>query len=124
MLEMETVTESIIGAAILVHREIGPGFLESTYEACLARELLLRGHGVARQVPVSMVYRGEVLDCGYRLDLLVDDAVVVEVKAVDRIIPVHEAQLLSYLKFSGKRVGLLINFNVRCLKHGLMRRVL
>lgn len=117
------ITEKIIGAAIAVHRELGPGLLESAYEACLAFELAQQGLKVEAQRPLPVVYRGVRLDCGYRLDLLVEDAVVVEVKAVEALAPIHEAQLLSYLKLSGCTVGLLINFNVVMLKDGLRRMV-
>ena len=117
------ITEDIIGAAIEVHREIGPGLLESAYEACLAFELSERKRKVVRQVPLPLVYKSVKLDCGYRLDLLVDDLVIVELKAVDALNDVHKAQLLSYLKISGLNVGLLINFNVKMLKQGIVRVV-
>ena len=116
-------TEDTIGAAIAVHRALGPGLLESAYEACLAYELTERGRAVERQKSLPVVYRGVRVDCGYRIDLFVDDSVVVELKAVERLEPIHEAQLLSYLKLSGCRVGLLINFNVRMLKDGLKRMI-
>ncbi len=121
--KLNRVTESIIGAAIQVHRALGPGLLESAYGACLAFDLLEAGHTVERQKSMPIVYRQVKLDCGYRLDLLVDSSVVVECKAVDRLIPVHQAQLLSYLKLSGCKVGLLINFNVILLKNGIVRVV-
>jgi len=117
------LTESIIGAAIEVHRALGPGLLESAYETCLAFELMGRGLKVEQQKPLPVVYREVKLDCGYRLDLLVEKAVIVEVKAVDRLAPIHQAQLLSYLKLSGCKVGLLINFNVKVLKDGIRRVV-
>ena len=117
------ITEKIIGAAIQVHRALGPGLLESAYEACLAFELVDRGLKVEQQKPLPVVYREIKLDAGYRLDLLVDGAVIVEVKAVDRLAPIHDAQLLSYLKLSGCKVGLLINFNVKVLKEGIKRVV-
>jgi GxxExxY protein len=120
---LNRITESIIGAAIEVHRALGPGLLESAYEACLAFELAQRGLKVEQQKPLPVVYREIELDCGYRLDLLVKEAVIVEVKAVDRLMPIHQAQLLSYLKLSGHRVGLLINFNVKLLKDGIRRVV-
>jgi GxxExxY protein len=120
---LDRITESIIGAAIEVHRALGPGLLESAYEACLAFELIERGLKVEQQKALPVVYREVRLDCGYRLDLLVEGAVIVEVKAVDHLAPVHQAQLLSYLKLSGCRVGLLINFNVKILKDGLRRVV-
>jgi GxxExxY protein len=121
--ELNRISEAIIGAAIAVHRELGPGLLESAYEACLAFELIDRGLRVARQKELPVVYRSVRLDCGYRLDLFVDEMVVVELKAVDKLLSVHEAQLMSYLKLSGCHLGLLINFNVRVLKDGLKRIV-
>lgn len=126
MIERENlnrITESIIGAAIEVHRALGPGLLESAYEACLTFELAQRGLKVEQQKPLPVVYREAKLDCGYRLDLLVEEAVIVEVKAVDRLMPIHQAQLLSYLKLSGFKVGLLFNFNVKVLKDGIRRLV-
>ena len=117
------ITESVIGAAIAVHRELGPGLLESAYEACLGYELNEKKLKVERQKSVPLIYRGVRLDCGYRLDFLVEDKVVVEVKAVDKLEPIHEAQLISYLKLSGCKVGLLINFKVNTLKHGIRRFV-
>ncbi|MBI2887761.1 MAG: GxxExxY protein [Chloroflexi bacterium] len=121
--ELDRVTEAIIGAAIAVHRELGPGLLESAYEACLAYELTERGLLVERQQELPVIYRGMRVDCGYRLDLLVERAVVVELKAIERLERIHEAQLLSYLKLSGCRVGLLFNFNVAVLKAGIRRLV-
>ena len=120
---LNRVTGTIIGAAIDVHRALGPGLLESAYEACLAYELAERGLKVEQQKPLPLVYKAVRLDCGYRLDLLVDDCVIVEVKSVDALEPVHTAQVLSYLKLSGCRVGLLINFNVQVLKRGIRRLV-
>jgi len=120
---LNEITHAVIGAAMDVHRELGPGLLESAYEACLTFELLQRGLKVERQKPVPVVYRGHQLDCGYRIDLLVQDSVVVEVKAVDRTTDVHMAQLLSYLKLANCKVGLLINFNVMILKDGVKRMV-
>ena len=121
--KLNRITESIIGAAIEVHRALGPGLLESAYEACLTFELVQRGLKVEQQKPLPVVYREVKLDCGYRLDLLVEEAVIVEVKAVDRLAPIHQAQLLSYLRLSGCKVGLLINFNVKVLKDGIRRVV-
>ena len=121
---MKELTEQIIGAAIEVHKTIGPGLLESAYEECLAHEMKLRGLNWERQVPLPVTYKGTRLDCGYRLDFLVDRAVVLEVKAVDGLQPIHEAQLLTYLKLGGWTVGLLINFNVPVLKNGIKRMVL
>ena len=120
----DELTEQIIGAAIDVHRELGPGLLESAYEQCLCHELFLRGLRFQTQVAVPVVYKGIRLDCGYRLDVLVEDAVVLELKCVDHLLPVNTAQLLTYLKLSGRRVGLVINFNVDVLKRGLVRKVL
>lgn len=117
-------TEGIIGAAIEVHRELGPGLLESAYETCLAHELAERGFRVERQVPLPVRYKGVALDCGYRLDLVVDGEVIVELKAVKAFEPIHTAQLLTYLRLAGLRVGLLLNFNVAVLKQGIRRVVL
>lgn len=121
---LNAITDKIIGAAIEVHRALGAGLLESAYEACLAYELTLRGLKVEEQKPIPLVYKEVHLEVGYRLDLLVENAVIVEVKAVEQLAPVHEAQLLSYLKLSGKRLGLLINFNVPVLRDGIRRMVL
>jgi len=118
------LTGRIIGAAIEVHRALGPGLLESAYQVCLAQELSLQGLIFEREKPLPVEYKGLQLDCGYRLDFIVDGKVVVELKAVDKIHPVHEAQLLTYLKLTGCRVGLLINFNVPVLKNGIKRMVL
>jgi GxxExxY protein len=120
---LNEITEAVIGAAIAVHRELGPGLLESAYEACLAYELTERGLNVERQKGLPVIYRGVLLDCGYRIDLLVEGQVVVELKMVERVEPIHEAQLLSYLKLSGCKVGLLISFNVKVLKNGIKRLV-
>lgn len=118
------ITEQIIGAAIEVHRALGPGLPESAYEKCLGRELVLRGLTFERQRPLPVEYKGVTLDCGYRLDLLVESEVVVEIKAISEIEPVHEAQLLTYLRLGGWKTGLLINCNVPVLKNGIRRRVL
>jgi len=107
-----------------VHRHLGPGLLESAYQTCLARELTLRGIPFESEVPLPLSYKGSQVECGYRLDLLVDGKVVVELKAVDALLPVHEAQLMTYLRLSGCRVGLLINWHVPVLKDGVKRRVL
>ncbi len=120
---INSITDRSISAAIAVHRELGPGLLESAYEACLVYELIQHGLSVERQKSVPVTYRGVKIDCGYRIDLLVEDKVVVELKAVERLEPIHEAQLLSYLKLSGYQIGLLINFNVRMLKQGIRRLV-
>jgi GxxExxY protein len=121
--ELNRITEMIFGAAIAVHRQLGPGLLESAYEACLAYELSDRGLGVERQKELPVVYRSARVDCGYRIDLLVEGKIILELKSVDELLPIHEAQLLSYLKLSGCKVGLLINFNVRMLTRGLKRIV-
>ena len=113
----------VVDAAITVHSALGPGLLESAYEACLAHELRARGLRVLTEVPLPVTYRGTKIEVGYRLDVLVDDAVVVEVKAAAKLLPIHEAQLLSYLRLSGHRFGLLINFHVPLLKDGIKRMV-
>jgi GxxExxY protein len=123
-MELNQITEQIIGGAIEVHKVLGPGLLESAYEDCLCRELVIRGIPFERQRPLPVEYKGTRLDCGYRLDFLVAGLVVVEVKAVSSIEPVHEAQLLTYLKLGGWKLGLLINFNVPILKDGIRRRIL
>ena len=123
MLEEKELTEQIIGACIEVHKEVGPGLLESAYEHFLCHELSLRGLQVARQVKLPVVYKGVTIDCGYRIDIIVEDRVILELKAVEKLAPIHEAQLISYLKLSGKRVGLLINFHVRKMIDSIMRRV-
>ncbi len=117
------ITQATIGAVIAVHRELGPGLLESAYEACMAFELAERGLSFERQKQLPLTYHGERIDCGYRIDFLVEEQVVVELKAVEKLERIHEAQLLSYLKLSGCRVGLLINFNVNVLKSGIRRLV-
>ena len=121
--DLNALTEKIISAAIAPHQELGPGMLESSYEACLTYELLDRGLSVERQKPLPVVYRGQTLNCGYRLDLLVEGQVVVEVKSVERFERVHAAQLLSHLRFSKCKVGLLINFNVKWLTREGIKRV-
>ena len=118
------VTEQILGAAIAVHRALGPGLLESTYEACLAFELLERQVRIERQAAPPVVYRGVRIDCGYRLDLVDEGVVVVESKEVERLLPVHEAQILTYLKRSGLPVGLILYFNVPMMRDGIRRFVL
>ena len=117
-------SESVIGACIEGHRYLGPGLLESAYELCLAHELQLRGLRVERQRPVPLRYKGILLDCGYRLDLVVDGALVVEIKAVDRRMPIHQAQVLTYLRLTGLRVGLLVNFHSEVIKNDLRRLTL
>ena len=123
MLVLEDLTEQIIGAAIEVHKALGPGLLESAYEECLCHELALRTLRFERQVPLPVRYKGVKLDCGYRIDLVVEDLVIVELKTVESVLPVHEAQLITYLKLSGKKVGFIFNFNVAVLKNGIVRRV-
>ncbi len=122
--ELNTITETVIAAAIEVHRELGPGLLESAYEACLAYELLERGLIAERQKALPIKYRDVKLDCGYRIDLLVERKVIIELKTVDRFEPIHQAQILSYLKLTGCKVGLLINFNAKELKAGIKTLVL
>lgn len=122
-MDVNQVSGAIVNAAMKVHSAVGPGLLESTYEACLLHELRKLGLKVNAQVSLPVAYDGVKIDVGYRVDLLVEDAVIVELKAVETLLPIHEAQLLSYLKLSGKRVGLLINFNVVHLKNGVRRMV-
>ena len=117
------LSKEIIGAAIEVHRALGPGLLESAYEVCLCHELILRNIPFERQVPLLVEYKGVKLDCAYRLDILVDQRIVVELKAISEIQPIHEAQLLTYLRLRKLWLGLLINFNVSLLKQGLKRIV-
>jgi GxxExxY protein len=120
---LDLLTEKIIGFGIDVHRALGPGLLESAYEECLCYELSEAGVGFTRQTHLPVAYKNVKLDCGYRMDILVDESVIVEVKTVTQLIPIHTAQLLSYLKMSGVRVGLLLNFHVPVLKTGLKRIV-
>jgi GxxExxY protein len=120
---LDLITGRIIGAAIEVHKKLGPGLLESAYEICMAYELRQLGYKIEQQKPLPVVYKDVKLDCGYRLDMAVEDAVIVEIKAVQQLAPINDAQLLSYLRFSGMKVGLLINFHVRVLKNGLKRIV-
>ena len=114
----EHLTQQVIGAAIEVHRELGPGLMESAYEECICHELCLQGLKVERQMPLPVRYKGINLDCGYRIDLVVEDSLILELKCVEHTLPVHEAQLLTYLKLTGKRVGLILNFNVSVLTRG------
>ena len=118
---MDDLTEKIIGACIRIHRALGPGLLESAYEECLCYELSVIGLAFTRQKPLPVRYESVHLDCGYRLDLVVEDAVVIEMKTVEKFLPIHDAQLLTYLKLSGLTLGLLINFNVPVLKDGVRR---
>ena len=122
MLHEESLTEEIIGAAIEVHRHLGPGLLESAYEECLCHELAIRGFSFERQKPLPLQYKGIKLD--YRVDLLVEGKVVLELKCADSITPVHEAQLLTYLRLSSAKVGLILNFHVAAMRDGIKRRVL
>jgi GxxExxY protein len=121
--ELDGLTEQIIGCAIAVHRVLGPGLLESTYEACLAHELGKNGFHVAKQEEIAITYKSVRLDCGYRVDLLVNDRVIVELKSIEKLQPVHKAQLITYLRLADKPVGLLINFNESLLKDGIARLV-
>ncbi|MDQ3087285.1 MAG: GxxExxY protein [Acidobacteriota bacterium] len=121
--KINRITEKIIGCAIEVHRNLGPGLLESAYEKCLCYELTQAGFEYKQQLPLPVIYKGINLECGYRMDVVVEDLVIVEIKAIERILPVHEAQLLSYLKLYNKKVGLLMNFHVPMLKSGLKRIV-
>ena len=123
-MEINKITETIIGAAIEVHRHLGPGLLETAYQICLAREMAIRGIAFEQQKPLNLEYKGVVLDCGYRLDFLVEQSVLVELKTVDELQPIHEAQLMTYLKLTGIKIGLLINFNVPLLKNGIKRIIL
>jgi GxxExxY protein len=122
-IDINAVTHAVIGSAIEVHRTLGPGLLESAYTACLCHELALRRIPFERQQPIRVRYKKHVLDCGYRADLVVAACVLVEVKAVDKVMPVHQAQLLTYLRLLSHTVGLLINFNVRSLRSGISRMV-
>ena len=123
-LKINELTEAIIGSAIEVHRLLGPGLLESAYQESLARELTLRQIPFEREKPLPLEYKGAKLDCGYRLDFLIADAVVVEVKAAEGLLPIHQAQLLTYMKIGGWKVGLIINFHESLLKNGIKRLVL
>ena len=117
------LSKQILDASIFVHKELGPGLLESVYELCLAKELSLRNINVQRQVFLPIYYRGEELNKDFRMDLLVEDEIIIEMKAVEVLLPVHEAQIISYLKLADKRLGFLINFNVPLIKHGFRRFV-
>lgn len=119
--EINAITERTIGCGIAVHRALGPGLLESAYEECLSFELKASGLAFRRQVPLPLTYRSVKLDCGYRMDIVIEDLVIIEIKAVERLMPIHEAQLLSYLKLFDKKIGLLMNFHVPVLKNGIKR---
>ena len=123
-LEFEGLSRQVIGCAIEVHKALGPGLLESAYEECLAHELGLQGITYRRQHPVPIEYKGVRLDCGYRIDVLVGDQLILELKAVEKLLPIHEAQLLTYMRIARVPVGLLINFNVPRLREGIKRFVL
>src|SRR6478736_222979 len=114
----EELTEAVIGAAIEVHGALGPGLLESAYEECFCHELHLRGIAFAREVSLPVQYKGVRLDCGYRLDLIVESVLILEIKCVEHVLPVHEAQILTYMRMTGKRVGLILNFSVAVLTRG------
>ena len=118
------VSEAVVGAAIEVHRHLGPGLLESAYESCLCRELELRGLSFERQQSLPVSYKGQSVECGYRLDLVVEEVVLAEIKAVEALLPIHQAQLLTYLRLTGLKLGLLLNFNVPVLTQGIRRVVL
>jgi GxxExxY protein len=122
-LKEEKLTEAIIGAAIEVHRVLGPGLMELAYEECLCHELSMRNIAFQRQVSLPIKYKNIKLDCGYRLDIVCEDKVILELKAIEQLLPIHEAQLITYLKVSNQPIGLLINFNVPVLKDGIVRRV-
>ena len=124
MLHYEALTAKLLAAAIEVHRHLGPGLLESAYEECYCHELLLQKVPLERQKSLPLEYKGIKLDCGYRMDVVADSRAVVEIKCVDKILPVHEAQLLTYLKLSGLKVGLIINFHSRFIKDGIKRLVM
>ena len=119
----DQIAKDIVDAAYKIHTELGPGLLESAYEACLAHELTKRGHHIERQRPQPIVYDGMEIEVGYRIDILVDDHVIIELKAVEQILPIHNAEVITYLKLSGKTLGLLINFNVPLIKQGIKRIV-
>ena len=122
-MDINTLTGNVIGAAIEVHKTLGPGLLESAYEECLCHELNLRGISHERQVPLPIQYKEVKLDCGYRIDILIDNTIVLELKVTEKTEPIHKAQLLTYLKLAGLKIGLLINFNVPILKDGITRLV-
>ena len=124
LMEFDKLSKQVIGCALEVHKILGPGLLESAYEECLMYELLRAGMEVERQRPLPVIYKEIKLECGYRLDLIIEDQIIIELKSVDFLAPVHEAQILTYMKFSKLRTGLLINFNVTALKYGIKRYVL
>jgi GxxExxY protein len=122
-MDINELSSKIIGAAIEVHKALGPGLLESAYEECLCHELSLRGFSFERQKPLPVVYKGKQLDCGYRLDLVVAKAIIIELKCCERIEPIHKARLLTYLKISGLQLGVLLNFNTLMMRDGIVRVV-
>ena len=122
-MDTNELSSKIIGAAIEVHKKLGPGLLESVYEECISHELSLRGIAFERQKPLPVVYKGKKLDCGYRLDIVVEKAIIVEMKSCEKIEPIHRAQLLTYLKLSGLNLGLLLNFNTPVMRDGIVRIV-
>ena len=122
-MDINKLSGEIIGAAIEVHKALGPGLLESAYEECICHELSIGGLSLERQKPLAVRYRGINLDCGYRLDVVVEDAIILELKSCEKIEPIHKAQLLTYLKLSGLKLGLLLNFNVTLMREGIMRIV-
>jgi len=121
--ELNLLSQEVLDAAFRVHTALGPGLLESAYEHCLCYELGKHKIEVCRQVQLPVVYDGVKIDAGYRIDILVENRIIIEIKAIDRLLPIHEAQLLTYLKLANKQIGLLINFNVRSLKHGIKRMI-
>jgi GxxExxY protein len=123
-MEINKVTGEIIGAAIEAHKALGPGFLESAYEECLCHELTLRKINFRRQESLPVEYKGVKLDCGYRIDLIIEDLILIELKSIETLLPIHEAQILTYLKLTGLKIGLLINFNVAALRRGIKRIIL
>ena len=123
-MDVNRLSNIVIGAAIDVHKTLGPGLLESAYETCLCHELGLRGIEFQQQLKLPVEYKDVLLDCGYRLDILVEDAIVIELKSVEKILPIHDAQLLTYLKLGGWRLGMIFNFNVHLLRNGIKRKVL
>lgn len=124
MLIEEQLTQLIIGAAIEVHRELGPGLLESAYQNCLSHELRLRHLRFSKEIPIPVAYKNVKLDCGYRADIIVEEKVILEIKAVETLLPIHESQLITYLRLTKLQVGFLMNFNVNKMKDGIVRRVL
>jgi len=123
-MDINTLSNVVIGAAIDVHKTLGPGLLETAYETCLCHEIDLRGIEYQKQIQLPVKYKSIQLDCGYRLDILVENKIVIELKTVEKILPIHDAQLLTYLKLGGWQLGMIFNFNVSLLKHGIKRKVL